>query len=114
MKIAELSRRAAVPIPTIKFYIREGMLPRGVPTGRTQAAYGDAHLERLRLIGALQQAGLSLAVITQALRAMDTMTSDTPDFMAIAVGSLALALVRPDGAGAESLAEAEALLRAMV
>ena len=111
MKIAELSRRAGVPIPTIKFYIREGMLPRGDRTGRNQATYSQAHLERLALIGTLQQAGLSLAVIKQVLQAMDTMSGDTPEFMAIAVGSLG---PRNGAVDATTSAQAEALLRAVV
>ena len=111
MKIAELSRRAGVPIPTIKFYIREGMLPRGERTGRTQATYTETHLERLALIGALQQAGLTLPVIAQALRAMDTTTGDSPEFMAIAVGALPVRDGMDDPA---LLARAEALLRAAV
>ena len=111
MKIAELSRRAGVPIPTIKFYIREGMLPRGARTGRTQATYTDAHLERLALIGTLQQAGLTLPVIAQALRAMDGATGDSPAFMAIAVGALPVRDGDPDPA---TRARAEALLRAAV
>jgi len=112
MKIAELSRRAGTPIPTIKFYIREGMLPHGDRIGRTQAAYGEAHLERLALIGTLQRAGLTLAVIKRALHAMDGMTGDTPEFMAIAVGTLASPA---DGAaGPATLERAEHLLRAVV
>ncbi|MGH2583543.1 MAG: MerR family transcriptional regulator, partial [Dehalococcoidia bacterium] len=111
MKIAELSRRAGVPIPTIKFYIREGMLPRGDRTGRNQAAYGEAHVERLALTATLQRAGLSLAVIKQALQAMDAASEDTPDFMAIAVGTLALP---HDGVVDEGIAsKAEALVRSM-
>ena len=112
MKVAELSRRADVPIPTIKFYIREGMLPRGDRTGRNQATYSQAHLERLTLIGTLQQAGLSLAAIKQALQAMDTTDGDRPDFMAIAVG--ALALPSTGAVDAATASQADALLRAMV
>jgi DNA-binding transcriptional MerR regulator len=88
IRISELSRRSGVPVPTIKFYIREELLPRGESTAPNQARYGEAHLHRLTLIGALQQAGLSLAVIKQSLHAMDTMGDDSPDFMRIAVGSL--------------------------
>jgi len=114
MKIAELSRRAGVPIPTIKFYIREGMLPRGERTGRNQAAYSEAHVERLGLIGTLQQVGLSLAAIKQALQAMDSTQDDTGDFMAIAVGALAPpSPARDDVADGETEARAEALLRTM-
>ena len=32
MWMAELAERSGVPVPTIKFYLREGLLPRG---GRT-------------------------------------------------------------------------------
>jgi DNA-binding transcriptional MerR regulator len=112
MKIAELSRRAGVPIPTIKFYIRAGMLPRGEPGGRTQARYSGSHLDRLALIGTLRRVGLSLAMIKQALRAMDAMSGDVEDFMAIAINSLAI--TPKEEADASTMADAEALLRAMV
>jgi DNA-binding transcriptional MerR regulator len=69
MKISELSRRSGIPLPTIKFYIREGLLPAGERTAMTQAIYGEEHLERLSLIRALKDdAGLSLATITNMLR----------------------------------------------
>jgi DNA-binding transcriptional MerR regulator len=72
MKVSELSRRARVPVPTIKFYLREGLLPGGATTGRNQADYSEAHLERLELIRALkEEAGLSLETIARCLRAAD-------------------------------------------
>jgi DNA-binding transcriptional MerR regulator len=105
-----------VPIATIKFYLREGILPRGERTAPNQARYGDAHLKRLALIGTLQRVGLSLAVIKQALRAMDATSGDSPEYMAIAVGSLEP--YRREGGDARPdptiEAEASALLRAMV
>ena len=57
IRISELSRRSGVPVPTIKFYIREGILSRGESTAPNQARYSEEHLNRLALIGALQQAG---------------------------------------------------------
>ena len=53
MKISELSERSGVPVATVKFYIREGMLPRGEALSTTRAEYGEEHLTRLRLISAL-------------------------------------------------------------
>lgn len=38
----------------IHFYIQRGLLPPGHKTGRNMAYYGEAHLERLRLIKKLQ------------------------------------------------------------
>ncbi|MFF4214646.1 MerR family transcriptional regulator [Streptomyces sp. NPDC001796] len=53
MRISELSRRSGVSIPTIKYYLREGMLPRGQLATVTRADYGEEHLHRLRLIRTL-------------------------------------------------------------
>ncbi|GAA1404431.1 MerR family transcriptional regulator [Catellatospora coxensis] len=72
MKISELSRTSGVSLPTVKYYLREGLLPPGRPTGRNQAEYGDAHLRRLRLIRALLDVGnLSVAGVRQVLQAVD-------------------------------------------
>lgn len=66
MRLAELSSRSGVPRSTIKFYIREGLLPAGNPQARNQATYEPRHLERLGLITALREvAGLSLEVIAR-------------------------------------------------
>lgn len=68
MRISDLSRHSDVPISTIKFYIREGLLPTGEHTHRNQARYGEEHLERLELISALRDvAGLSLPVVREVL-----------------------------------------------
>lgn len=71
MKISELSQATGLPVPTIKFYIREGLLPTGRLTSKNQASYGAEHVERLALIRALQDAGLRLDVIARSLRAAD-------------------------------------------
>lgn len=52
--ISGLSSRAGVPISTIKFYLREGLLPRPAKTGKTRAHYSHRHLERLRFIEKIQ------------------------------------------------------------
>ena len=53
MRIGELSKAAGVPVPTIKYYLREGLLAPGELTSPNQASYGEAHIRRLRLIRAL-------------------------------------------------------------
>jgi DNA-binding transcriptional MerR regulator len=71
MRIAELSRRTGVPIPTIKYYLREGLVPAGERTGPNQAQYGEAHVRRLKLARALVEVGgLSIASAREALRLM--------------------------------------------
>ncbi|MEV6815503.1 MerR family transcriptional regulator [Micromonospora sp. NPDC051296] len=72
MRIAELSSRSGITIPSIKFYLREGLLAPGEATGRNQAVYTDEHLHRLRLIRALiDVGGLSIAAARDVLAAID-------------------------------------------
>jgi DNA-binding transcriptional MerR regulator len=72
MRLAELSRRSGVSRSTIKFYLREGLLPAGEPQARNQARYGPEHLERLALVTALREvAGLSIEVIARVTAELD-------------------------------------------
>jgi DNA-binding transcriptional MerR regulator len=71
VRISELSRASGVPLPTIKYYLREGLLPPGSPTAPNQADYGDAHLHRLRLVRALMEVGgLGVAAVRAVLDAI--------------------------------------------
>jgi DNA-binding transcriptional MerR regulator len=73
MRIAELSERSGVGIPSIKFYLREGLLPTGEKTSANQSSYGDAHLVRLRIVRALiEVGGLSLLAAKSVLAAIDS------------------------------------------
>ncbi|WP_369216603.1 MerR family transcriptional regulator, partial [Streptomyces flavofungini] len=72
MRIGELSRRTGVPVPTIKYYVREGLLPAGELSSPNQARYDEAHVRRLRLIRALLEVGgLKVAAIADVLGAID-------------------------------------------
>ncbi|SED87597.1 DNA-binding transcriptional regulator, MerR family [Streptomyces sp. 2224.1] len=72
MRIGELSRTTGVPVPTIKYYVREGLLPPGELTSPNQATYGEAHERRLQLIRALLDVGgMKVAEIADVLTAID-------------------------------------------
>ena len=89
MRIAELSRRAEVPVPTVKFYLREGLLPEGVRTSATQAQYADEHVARLRLIRALiGPGGLSLAAVRQVVAAIEQPPATTHDLLGAALAAV--------------------------
>jgi DNA-binding transcriptional MerR regulator len=89
MKISELSERSGVPVATVKFYIREGMLPRGESVSATRAEYGDEHLARLRLIAALADVrGLPLARVRDILALVDAPSDDPIETLGRAVGAL--------------------------
>jgi len=53
-KMKDLSDKTGLPRQVIHFYIKEGLVPEGNKTGRNMAYYGDAHLERIRLVRKLQ------------------------------------------------------------
>jgi len=55
MKMKDLERAAGVGRETIRFYIREGLLPEPHRPGRNVAWYDDSFVERLMLIKELQQ-----------------------------------------------------------
>ncbi len=85
MRISELSKQADVPVATIKYYLREGLLPPGEPLSRTQASYGEQHLRRLRLIRALVEVGeVPIAAIRRVLDAIDDESMGTHDLLGTA------------------------------
>ncbi|GAA4991907.1 MerR family transcriptional regulator [Kineococcus glutinatus] len=72
MRVSELARRAGVPLSAVKYYQREGLLPAGVRTAPNQVAYGEAHVQRVRLIRALlETGGLSIAATKDVITALD-------------------------------------------
>jgi DNA-binding transcriptional MerR regulator len=72
VRIAELSRESGVAVPTIKYYVREGLLRPGELTSPNQAQYDESHVRRLKLIRALVDVGgLSIAETRDVLAATD-------------------------------------------
>jgi DNA-binding transcriptional MerR regulator len=72
MWMSELAERSGLPVPTIKYYLREELLHPGEAVGATRARYDDSHVRRLRLVRALTEvAGLRLDDIRRVLAAID-------------------------------------------
>jgi DNA-binding transcriptional MerR regulator len=72
MRLAELSRRSGVSTATIKYYLREGLLPPGRQVNTTTAEYDEEHLRRLRLVRAMIQVGrLPVATVREVLGHVD-------------------------------------------
>ncbi|HEY9524545.1 MAG TPA: MerR family transcriptional regulator [Thermopolyspora sp.] len=92
MRISQLSAESGVPIPTIKYYLREGLLPQGEPMARTRAEYGERHLRRLRLIRTLLEVGrLPLSAIHRVIAAVEDEDLPVHDML----GTAHYALSRP-------------------
>lgn len=55
LRMRELASASGVPAPTIKHYLREGLLPEPVKTSRNMAYYPPEFIERIKLIKRLQE-----------------------------------------------------------
>ncbi|MFD6530539.1 MerR family transcriptional regulator [Streptomyces sp. NPDC060184] len=87
MRISELSKHSGVSVPTIKYYIREDLLPPGRLVSATQAEYDDQHLRRLRLLRALiGTRGLSVEATRQVLLALGERSSSPHHVLGLALG----------------------------
>ncbi|MFH8803794.1 MerR family transcriptional regulator [Streptomyces sp. NPDC017936] len=72
MRLAELSERSGVSTATIKYYLREGLLPPGRQVNATTADYDEEHLRRLRLVRAMIQVGrVPVATVREVLGHVD-------------------------------------------
>lgn len=105
MRISELAMTSGVSVPTIKYYLREKLLPEGERTSPTQASYGEAHLQRLGVIRALVDAGVGIA----GVRRVVTVLEDPPQNPYDLLGA-ANAAVTPEITADVDLTEATALL----
>jgi DNA-binding transcriptional MerR regulator len=107
MRISELSSQTGVPVPTIKFYLREQLLHEGARTSATQAQYDESHMARLRLIRALLgPGGLSVAAAHEVIQAIE----QPPESVHELLGVAAIAVARP-GVGTDGQPRVHALMR---
>ncbi len=78
MKIGQVAAEAGVSIDTIRFYERRGVLPEPQRRPSGYREYPASTVERIRMARALQNLGLALDEIIDALHAHDagTVTCD--------------------------------------
>jgi DNA-binding transcriptional MerR regulator len=73
LRMGELAEASGVPAPTIKHYLREGLLPEGVKTSRNMAYYPPEFVDRIKLIKRLQEERFL------PLKAIKTVLDEDPD-----------------------------------
>lgn len=84
MRISELSAASGVPVATIKYYLREKLLPEGARTSPTQASYGLAHVQRLGVIRALVDAGVAIAGVRKVVGVLEEPPENPYDLLGAA------------------------------
>jgi DNA-binding transcriptional MerR regulator len=89
VRISDLARVAGVPVATIKFYLREGLLPAGRLSSKTQAQYDESHLQRLRVVRFLTDYELSVSAAKDLLARIDNPPESATELLEIAHAALA-------------------------
>jgi DNA-binding transcriptional MerR regulator len=55
LRIGQLAKKAGVSAPTIKYYVKQGLLPQPLKTSRNMAYYDQSCVERINLIKQIQK-----------------------------------------------------------
>jgi DNA-binding transcriptional MerR regulator len=72
IKIGEIAKRSGVPPSTIRYYVRQGLLPEPTKVNKSMAYYDEGCVERIQAIRHLQETKyFPLSVIRNILRRMD-------------------------------------------
>lgn len=109
--MAELSRASGVSIATIKYYLREGLVPPGERTSANQAEYSAAHVDRLRLIRVLREVGeMPVATIGRVLAAVGDATVPVHEMLGMAHHALGGAEGDAEPPSPEAIAWVDAVL----
>jgi len=108
VRISELGEVTGVPVHTLKYYLREGLLMPGLATSRTRAEYGPEHVERVRLVRALvDPGGVGIAGVRAILEALDAPPPSRHDLYGVAACAMpAPAADHPVDGEATTLVEA--------
>lgn len=111
MRIKGLAEATGVPVATLKYYLREGLLHPGEATAVNQAVYDDTHVRRVRLIRALADIGnMPLADITAVLAAVDDDAVPLHEAFGIAQDAMVPHRDRSSADDLEALAEVDAFI----
>src|SRR5271166_5648227 len=83
LTVSDLADRSGLPVSTIRYYVREGLIPAGQHLSRTRIRYDGKHLKALETVKSLREAGVPLTQIRD--RAIPVRpTPGSPDDSAIA------------------------------
>lgn len=113
MGIQELSELTGIPVASIKFYVREGLLHPGERLSATRSAYDTSHVRRLELIKALiKVGGLPVAQARAVIEAIDD--RELPLIQLMGTAQQAISPTRRSDQPAARRDDAEAMMAALV
>lgn len=95
--MSELSETTGVPVATIKYYLREGLLPDGERITPRLTEYDDRHVRQLRLLRVLREVGhVPVERLRSLITAAGSAEGSVHELFAQASDALSPALPEPD------------------
>jgi len=88
MKIGQLAREAGVPIDTVRYYERHGLLPEPARQASGYRAYQVKDVQRLRFVRRAKVLGFTLVEIAELLSLSDHRDEDMAPLREVAIGKL--------------------------
>ena len=88
MKIGELAKRSGVGIDAVRYYEREGLLPKVQRLASGYRVYADADLKRLRFVSRAKALGFTLQEIRDLLALSDNRGGDMAELKPAATEKL--------------------------
>lgn len=76
IRIGDLAKRSGCEVVTIRYYEKEGLLPKPARSGGNFRLYGDAHIERLQFVRHCRSLDMTLSEIRALLGLRDNPTQD--------------------------------------
>lgn len=83
MKIGDLAKATAIPVETIRYYEREGLLPAAARTDANYRHYSEAHTQRLQFVRHCRSLDMSLDEIRALLAFQDAPGDHCADVNAV-------------------------------
>ena len=112
MRMKDLATTSGVPVATLKFYLREGLLHPGTATAVNQAEYDDGHVRRVKLVQALLQLGrLSIAAAQRVVAGVEDDALPTHDAFGVAQDAMVPERDRSGSVYAAALLEVDRFVR---
>ncbi|MBD5381514.1 MAG: MerR family transcriptional regulator [Clavibacter sp.] len=109
MRITELAEATGVAPATVKYYVREGLLPAGTRVSDNRTDYDDEHARRVRLIRALIDVGrLPVARAREVLAVLDDDGRRVQEVFTVAQDALTPGPATADAPPADALARVDA------
>ncbi len=110
MQVSELADRSGVPLATVKYYLREGLLPPGELVAPRRSAYDESHLRRLRVLRLLREiGGVPVTSLRAVMDALDDETMSIHEVMSLTADVIS-AGPEPGAQDADSLAIVDAVI----